>query len=339
MQNDTQFNEKFEELKNYLIESAQSDVSNEIERLSGENRELKKEIKRLSEQNDELKKENKVININDNVMRIVASQVSENNVCRLIESLFVKTFDENTYDVPLFWVMYVNYYSDRKDVISLLRFAGVKIPDELEDIILPHEWDEELLDKFFDTMYAHYNCNGEIYENNLRFWTYSMAAHPFDTKYFTCYDEIHWQFVLRNPLLNSQKYAVKIAKEINKGGRGIYFSKICDYQDLSQDVLQTIISNLKVPQYPIIAGFLINHIELVTDKKVSDNLYSKLVDTYDGVKDILRMSEEYQEKYVKSLSRPEKMIDFLSKTKFSKEKKMHLLSNIFERRENNERMK
>lgn len=330
MQNNTEFNEKFEELKNYLIESAQSDTSNEIKRLSSENRELKKEIKSLSEQNDELKKENKAIDTNDNVVRIITNQISEGNVCRLISSLFTQTFHENTYEVPLFWAYYVNYYNNRKDVISLLRFAGMKIPDVLDDIILPHEWNEELLDKFFDTMYAHHNCNGETYENNLRFWTYNMAAHPFDTKYFTCYDEIPWQFVLRNPLLNSQKYAVKIAKEMNEGDHGKYFSKICDYQELSSDVLQTIIDNLKVPKYPIIADFLINHIELVTDKKVLDNLYSTLANKYDGVKDILCMPEEYQEKYVKSLDKPEKMIDFLNMTKFSKKKKMELLGNIFE---------
>lgn len=329
MQNDTEFNEKFEELKNYLIESAQSDASNEIKRLSSENRELRKEVKELSEQNDELKKENKTINTNDRVVKIVTNQISEGNVCRLIESLFSQTFHENTYDTPLFWAMYVNYYNDRKDVVSLLRFAGVKIPDELEDIVLPHEWNEELLDKFFDTMYAHYNCNGETYENNLRFWTYSMAAHPFDKKYFSCYDEIPWQFVLRNPLLNSQKYALKIADEMNKSGNGIYFSKICDYQELSTDVLQTIVSNLKVSQYPIVTDFLINHIELVTDKKVLDHLYSVLVDKYGGTKHILQMPEKYQEKYVKSLDNPEKMINFLNMTKFSKEKKMELLGNIF----------
>lgn len=328
MQNDTGFNEKFEELKNYLIESAQSDTSNEIKRLSSENRELKKEIKRLSEQNDELRKENKTINTNDKVTKIITSQISEGNVCRLIGSLFTQTFHENTYEVPLFWAFYVNYYNDRRDVISLLRFAGVKIPDELEDVVLPHEWNEELLDKFFDTMYAHYNCNGTTYQDNLRFWTYRMAAHPFDTN--SSYDEVPWQFVLRNPLLNSQKYAVKIAKEMNKGYHGIYFSKICDYQKLSQDVLQTIIDNLRVPKYKETTDFLIDHIELITDKRVLDNLYSKLVNKYDGAKDILRMPEEYQEKYVKSLNGSEKMIDFLNKTKFSKEKKMKLLGNIFE---------
>ena len=330
MQSDTEFNEKFEELKNYLIESAQSDTSNEIKRLSSENRELRKEIKKLLEKHDELQKKNKAVVENDKVTQIITNQISEENVYRLIESLFVKTFDENTYDVPLFWSIYVNFYNNRKDVISLLRFAGVKIPDELESIVLPHEWDERLLDKFFDTMYAHYNCNGETYENNLRFWTYSMAAHPFDKKYFSCYDEIPWQFVLRNPLLNSQKYAVKIAEEINKNGNGVYFLKICYYQELSPDVLQTIVSNLKAPQHPMITDFLINNIELVTNKKVLNNLYLTLVDKYGGTKYILQMPEEYQKKYVKSLDNPEKMINFLNMTKFSKEKKMELLGNIFE---------
>lgn len=98
-------------------------------------------------------------------------------------------------------------------------------------------------------------------------------------------------------------------------------------------MLQTIIDNLKVPQYAIIADFLIAHIELVTDKKVLDNLYSKLVNKYDCIKYILRMPEEYQERYVKSLDKPEKMIDFLNMTKFSKKKKMELLGNVFETKE------
>lgn len=333
MQDNIELNEKFEELKNYLIESAQLDVSNEVKRLNGENRELRKEVKKFSEQNGRLKKENKNAAINDKIVQIITNQISERNVLRLIESLFVKTFNESTYDTPLFWSCYVNYYNDRKNVISLLRFAGVQIPDELEDIILPHEWGEDLLDKFFDTMYAHYNCNGATYGENLRFWTYTMAAHPFDTNYFSCYDEIPWQFVLRNPLLNSQKYAVKIATAMNKDSHGRYFSKICDYQELSQDVLQTIIDNidnLKMLGNKSVEDFLIEHIDLITNKKVLGNLYSTLSRRYNGDKSILRMPEEYQEKYVKSLNSPEKTIDFLNKTKFSKEKKMELLGNIFE---------
>ena len=116
---------------------------------------------------------------------------------------------------------------------------------------------------------------------------------------------------------------------IRDSGNGVYFSKICHYQKLSTDVLQTIVSNLKAPQRPIIIDFLIDNIELVTDKKVLNNLYLTLVDKYGGAKYILQMPEEYQKKYVKSLDNPEKMINFLNMTKFSREKKMELLGNIF----------
>lgn len=330
MYNNDEFNEKIEEFKNYLIESTQSSATSKIAELNDKNEKLIQENRILSNKNNELQKQLKTSVQNDMSSQILSKYISKCNIYDIIEVLFRKTFDENTCEVPDFWSTYVNYYNDRKEIILLLHSVGVEIPDELESIVLPHEWDEKLLDKFFDTMYAHYNCNGETYENNLRFWTYSMAAHPFDKKYFSCYDEIPWQFVLRNPLLNSQKYAIKIAEEINKDGNGVYFSKICHYQELSPDVLQTIVSNLKAPQCPIITDFLINNIELVTDKKILNNLYLTLVDKYGGTKYILQMPEKYQKKYVKSLDNPEKMINFLNMTKFSKEKKMELLGNIFE---------
>lgn len=331
MQNNVELNEKFEELKKYLIESTQFDTSKEIKRLSNENKKLREENELISKQNDEFQTKNKVRAISDMAIQIIVNRISETNVYKIIESLFTKTFTESKYEAPLFWSTYVNYYNDRKDVVSLLRFAGVKIPDELESIILPHEWNEELLDKFFDTMSTHYNCNGTMYQDNLRFWTYQMAAHPFDNEYFTCYDEIPWQFVLRNPLLNSQKYAVKIAEEMNKGDHGIFFSKICVYQELNHDVLQTIIDNLKVPNNRMVIDFLTEHVELVTDKKILNKLFLTFSSNkYGTIKNILRMPQEYQEKYVKSLDNPEKMINFLNLTKFSKEKRMELLGNIFE---------
>lgn len=330
MDNNTELDEKIEEFKNYLIESTNHNTLNKIEKLSSENKKLKEEIKVLSKQNDDLQKKNKTSITNDKITQIVVNQISQNNIQRIIESLFTKTFDENTYGVPLFWSICVNYYNNRKDVIPLLRLSGIEIPNELEDIILPHEWGEELLDKFFDTMYAHYNCNATIYQDNLRFWTYKMAAHPFDNNYFSCYDEIPWQFILRNPLLNSKKYAIKIAEEMNNGGHGIYFSKICYYQKLNQDILQTIIDNIKNTDNKMVRDFLIEHIDLVTNKRILDGLYPIVLDNrFNGVEYILKMPEKYQIKYAKSLDCPEKMINFLNKTKFSKEKKMEVLGNIF----------
>lgn len=323
MSNNIKFNKKIEELKEYLIES-----SDKIQILSDENERLKKEIKSLSEKYNKVSKGNEKFITNNVTTQIIISKISKENIYKIIESLFTKTFDENTYDTPLFWSTYVNYYNDRKDIITLLRFVDAKIPNELEDITLPHEWNEELLDKFFDTMYAHYNCNGATYEDNLRFWTYQMAAHPFSTEYFSCYDEIPWQFVLRNPLLNSKKYAVKIAKEMNNDGNGIYFSKICDYQELDQDVLQTIINNLVVDN-EVVAKFLFEHIEFVTNRNTLDELYNKYNTDYMFSRYVLQMPLEYQIRYVKILSNnPEKMIKFLNTIKISKEEKTDLLKSL-----------
>lgn len=329
----SEFDEKVEEFKDYLRESVKKDTLDKIERLTNENNTLREEVKSLKKTNKELEDRNKVSVTSEVISQIITNQITEDNVYKIIKALFPITFDESDRDCPSFWSTYVNYYDNRKDVVALLRFAGVEIANELEGIVLPHEWNEELLDKFFDTMYAHYNCNGTMYEENLRFWDYKMAAHPFDTKYFSCYDEIPWQFVLRNPLLNSQKYALKIAKEMNNGGHGLYFSKICRYQELSQEVLQTIVDNLDITNTTNkqeMVDFLVANIELVNDEKKLDKLYLAVGSKYSGEKYILQMPKKYQIKYAKSLNNIEKRFNFLQKTNFSKEEKIDIMNDLFE---------
>lgn len=330
----SEFDEKIEEFKNYLKESVKKDTLDQIDRLTKENEKLRDEVSTLKKENKELEDRNKVSDTSDIITQIVTNNIKARNVYKIIETLFKKTFDERlTGDCPLFWVTYVNYYDNRKDVIALLRFAGVEIPDELDGIVLPHEWNEELLDKFFDTMYAHYNCNGTMYKENLRFWNYKMAAHPFDANYFMCYDDIPWQFVLRNPLLNSQKYAVKIAQEMNKGGHGLFFSKICEYQELSKETLQTIVDNLDVTNTTnkkALVDFLIEHIELVKDEEKLNKLYTVIESKYGGEKYVLYMPKKYQIKYAKSLTNSDMRIKFLNMTELSKKEKVEILSGLFD---------
>lgn len=330
----SEFDEKVEEFKDYLRESVKKETLDQIDRLTKENKRLKDNISALKKENKELEDRNKLSITSDIITSLIVNNIGTHNIYRIIEILFPKTFDERlTGDCPLFWLTYVNYYDNRKDVIALLRFAGIKVPDELDDIILPHEWNEELLDKFFDTMYAHYNCNGTMYEDNLQFWDYKMAAHPFDTNYFSCYDEVPWQFVLRNPLLNSQKYAVKIAQEMNKGQHGLFFSNICEYQELSQETLQAIVDNLDMTNMTnkkALVDFLIAHIELVKDEKKLNKLYSVIESKYRGEDYILQMPKKYQMKYAKSLNDINKRFNFLQKAKFSKEEKIEIINNLFE---------
>lgn len=261
------FDEKMNELKDYLRDSVKQEVQDQIVSLQRENENLKNDNNNLRSKNKSIECENKGLLSANKVLKILTDKINEKNVYKIIQVIFPKTFEEKVYDCPELWSAYVNYYDDRKEIIKLLKYANVNIPSELESIVLPHEWDEELLDKFFDTMYRHVNCNGCTYENNLKYWNYRMAANPFGST--SSYDEIPWQFVLRNPLLNSEKYALKIAKAMNDGYNGLKFKKICSYQNLDEEVLKLIVDKIIVKEKSdkAIFDFLIDHIELVSDRE------------------------------------------------------------------------
>lgn len=328
----SEFDEKVEEFKDYLRESVKEETQNKINRLESENKRLRQENTELKAKNKTVESENKSLATDDIITKLVTKNITKENVYKLIGSLFKKTFEERTHECPDFWHTFVNYYNNRNDIITLLKYADVQIPSELETIILPHEWNEELLDKFFDTMSRHYNCNGTTYEDNLRFWTYRMAAKPFDRSTYSSYDEIPWQFVLRNPLLNTEKYALKIVKAMNNGGHGLYFSKICTYQELSEEVLNTIVNGLEVndkTKKGELVDFLEEHIEMVKEKYKLDYLYPIFASKWRAEDTILKMPKEYQIRYAKSLKDADKKIQFLKKTKLSKKEKTEVMGEIF----------
>lgn len=328
----SEFEEKINELKDCLRESVKEETQREIERLQRDNERLKNENSDLRNKNKSIECENKGLLSANNVLKIVLGKIDEENVYKIIQAIFPKTFDEKSYDCPEFWSTYVNYYDNRKDIITLLKYANVKIPSELENITLPHEWNEELLDKFFDTMYNHVNCNGCTYEGNLKYWGYRMAADPFPNKAYQSYDEIPWQFVLRNPLLNSEKYALKIADAMNEGYNGLKFEKICSYQTLDEEILKLIIDKIVVKEKSdkAIFDFLIDHIELVSDKERLEIIYPEIEAGWRCYDAVLKMPKEYQIRYAKSISRMENRIDFLNMTALSKEEKSKILGEIFD---------
>lgn len=325
----SKFDEKINELKDCLRDSVRQEIQDQITQLQRENKKLKEENDDLRNKNKSIEYENKGLLSTNKVLNILTDKISEENIYKIIQVIFPKTFNEKTNDCPEFWSTYVNYYCNRKDVITLLKYANVKIPSELENIILPHDWNEELLDKFFDTMYKHVNCNGCTYEGNLRYWSYRMAANPFSN---SSYDEIPWQFVLRNPLLNSEKYALKIAKAMNEGYNGLKFKEICSYQHLSKEILKLIVDKLVVKEKSdkAIFDFLINHIEFVSDMERLDILYPEIEYRWHCYDAVLKMPKEYQMKYAMSISRMEDRIEFLNKTNLSKEEKSQILGSIFD---------
>lgn len=324
----SEFDEKIEELKDYLRESVKSETQDEIKSLSNRNISLEK-IK--TDQGNEITKlinENNSLKVLNGASNILLNKINKDNIFSIIEVLFKKTFNEDTDECPMWYGFFVNYYNDRFEIIDLLKFAGVEVPKEAINIIFPHEWNNDKLDLFFETMHRHYNCNGNSFSNNLRHFNYRDALNPMSNNR-SSYDEIPWQFVLRNPILNSIEYVEKIVDAINKGGNGQYFSKITEYQILDDEVLNHIVSNIKPDNKykdSIINKFLIENIELVKDETCLSDIYAILLKTWHPYKSIAKMSNDYQTKYAESLDNIGYVMDFFKHSTLPQEEKTKILS-------------
>lgn len=317
----SEFDEKMEELKSYLMDSVRKDIKADLEYYKNIAEKREKELTELKLKVKSLELENKKLHKTNDVAEIILPRITKENVESIISDLFEKTFHEETHDCPLHWGLYVNYYKDREQILKILNYAGVEVPYD-SSVILPHEWDKVALDKFFDRMGSHVNCNGANYKGNLRFWGYRYAQDPFN---HTSYSEIPWQFVLRNPLLNSKEYAFKMAKEMScKSGfnNGYKFSKIDEYQDLNDDVIKILVENISLDKKNMkgdIGQFLIRHVEYVNDDDALETIVGILNNMWRSYKEATRLPEKYQIKYARSLSRVDEKIEFLKVSTLSQE--------------------
>lgn len=323
----SEFDQKIEELKDYLRESVKSETQSIIESLSNRNKNLEKTKTEQSTEITKLKNENTTLKTLNGASNILLNKINKDNIFSMIEILFKKTFNESTHECPTWYGTLVNYYNDRFEIIELLEFAGIEVPKEAVDIIFPHEWDKNKINLFFETMHRHVNCNGNSFSDNLRHFSYRDAINPMSNNR-SSYDEIPWQFVLRNPLLNSMEYAEKIVEAINKGGNGQNFSKITEYQKLDNGVLSYIVSNIKPNNKykdAIVNKFLIDNIELVQDENCISDIYNILLKSWRPDKYIAKMNNDYQIKYAESLDRIDQVMEFFKCSTLSQDEKTKIM--------------
>lgn len=320
---DSTFNERMDLLKDYFADSVKDDVKKVISDLQKKNTELTNEIEKLRAENEHIKEENKKLSKTNEFGSCLTSFINKDNVYKFIECIFDKTFNEDTDRCKSYWATYVNYYDNRKDIIKILKYVG-ECPDGLEDVVLPHEWDEDMLEQFFNHMTNNYVCNGNIYEDNLKYWDYKRALSPFSPGI----TEIPWQFVLRNPLLNNEKYAHKVVDAINTNGYGEYFSRILEYQTLDETVLEIIINGIDIHKKYIssdIINFVCENINLIIDADKLDYLYDTISKKWKADEIILNMPSKYQIKFFKEVK---PTLEFLKKMTIPKEEKKNLLEEL-----------
>ena len=341
----SEVDELFKEFQEKCMDILCNNVKSEVDEIMARNAQL-------TEENEELKKKSKSFeniaiertkSLNDSgtvlkMLKYLKNSLDDEKVYSLFELMFEKDFEENLYEVPLWLGVLTQYYSHKDDAIEFLKILGIDLPNGVEKFRLPIDWTEQELDIFFDTMYNHVNCNCCVYEGNLRFWGKNSLVSVKDQCKTTHYDEIPWQYVLRNPLLKKEKYLEQIGKHMISTFPSDYnwskFSKIDEYLELEPKELKVIFNNLNYQLWANknkdITKFILRHIDLIDNKNFLNKVYDFCHNSYDFkyTNKILDMPFEYIKKWC--LANEDCVIDLLKNkdTKFTREQREELLAII-----------
>ena len=325
----------FQDYKEKMVDLVKSDIKTHYDSVEKENTYLKETNEKLRKEFNELKKksENQFnIDTKAEFMQDIFKYISKDNIEKLIKLAYTPDFHEKAQfdgDAPVWFESVVNYYSNKDKVIEIFKACGVDVPKYANDFRLPFDWNKEEIDVFFSTIYNHYNCNGCTYEDNIGFWYREAARFNFDPIQ-NCkhnYSEIPWQFVLRNKILNSPDYCIKMANAINKGNHGTYFMKIMDYQTLDKDNLKAFVNALDITKgNDSIYNFVVNHLDLIDDNKKVKKLYDILnLESWGCSSTLEHFPKEYIIKYIKGKHSGSK--EMITKTKkLTKQEKLELMA-------------
>jgi hypothetical protein len=328
-------NWEFSSTVNELIQKEVTARSNSFkehyENLKSENSKLQQnlyeknmEVQYLSAQLHDMVTKNKLF-------ETILSRLNKDTIQDYIALTYEPDFNEDgQFETPLWFKLIVNYYSHRDEIIDLLKVFDINIPKWVLTFRLPFEWTKGELDHFFNTIYNHYVCNGQIYSHNLNFWMGEKIDDPIANMNKN-YSEIPWQFVLRHPLLNTPEYCKKMADAINKGGNGVYFAVITDYQNLSDENLDILINGIdfskikKLNDNNAFSRLMLNNIGRIKDVSNLDLIYPLLINVWRAETYISKMPKRYYIKFLKSNGTNDLIIN---STILTKPEKLELLSDI-----------
>ena len=375
---------KLDNLHTFIKFLIKDEVNKKHKELIEENSNLKTKLAELqvlnnsiqSKLDDELELKNKLnenISLSNNIldslkykiMKIVTEQVDaeklkycSNRKCydeyrigqllmNFLDSCYQFTFNEKLdRNCPLWLILVVRYYTDKEDIIKLLKYLDVSYPSNINSFRLPIDWTEEELDIFFDNIYNHYNCNNCIYDDNLRFWS-PFCLESVKQQCTGNYSEIPWQYVLRNPLILKTKYYDKVLNNFNDCSNWDNFFEIDLHNPLIQeeDIIY-IINNIDVdkllknkkPKHLI--NFIVRNVKYINpikNKKLLDYIYDNMYDKYNFKRDILpQMPFIYVKKFVNNTIKKghfsyQELLELIALNPFNEQEKQEYVCKILER--------
>lgn len=339
----SEVDELFKEFQEKCMDILCNNVKSEVDAIITRNAQL-------TEENEELRKQSKSFkniavertkSLNDSItvlkmLKYLKSSLDDEKIYSLFALMFEEDFEENLYEVPLWLGILTQYYSHKDEAIEFLKLLDVKLPDKIENFRLPIDWTEQELDIFFDTMSNHVNCNGCVYEGNLRFWGKNSLMSVEDQCKKTFYDEIPWQYVLRNPLLKKEKYLEQIGKHMIStiSSNWSKFSKIDEYLEFEPKELKIIFDNLNYQLWANkdknITNFILRHIDLIDNENFLNKIYDFCHNSYDFTckYKILDMPFKYVKKWCSENTNYAMNLLRDKKNDFTEEQRKELLATI-----------
>ena len=339
----SEVDELFKEFQEKCMDVLCNNVKSEVDEIMTRNAQLTEENEKLRKQSKSFEniaiERTKSLNDSGTVLKMLKylkNSLDYEKVYSLFELMFEKDFEENLYEVPLWLGILTQYYSHKDDAIEFLKILGIDLPNGVEKFRLPIDWTEQELDIFFDTMYNHVNCNCCVYEGNLRFWGKNSLMSVEDQCKKTYYDEIPWQYVLRNPLLKKEKYLERIGKNMisTLPTNWSKFSQIDKYLELEPKELKVIFNNLNYQLWANknkdITKFILRHIDLINNENFLNKVYDFCHNSYDFTckYKILDMPFKYIIKWCSEHTNYAMNLLRDKKTEFTEEQRKELLAAI-----------
>ena len=325
---DELFIEYRDKCKTILLASVQSEIDgikNDNTRLTEKNNELHSEIRQLK---DEVKSSIEKCK-NSIVIDEVLKNINKDNFPEFLAVIYEKDYEESwsTEDTPLWLGVLTEYYSHKDSIIEMFNIYNIKTPKDITNFRLPIDWNEEELDIFFSTMRNHYNCNGNFFQYNLRHWG-SSSLKSVKEQCNRSYSELPWQYVLRNPLLKTEKYLKLIGEKITET-HGNNLASIYHYQDLDENQIKIILENIDYTKLTglknnNVGSLILKYIHLIDNDDFLDKIYPLVKKTYREFDYIKNMKPKYIKKYL--LECKENALGLLKEcTNLSKEDKQEII--------------
>ena len=318
--------EAIDKIKATIKQEAMADIEadkQKIERLESENRRLQKEWVSAVDAK-------KTVESTNSILSALSSSMTKEKSIKLLYLAYDPDFDEPVSErVPEWFRALINFNSHKDDVITFLRRCGWDIPNKAYALKLPCHYNEQELDYFFETLRNHYVCNCQIYSHNLEFWYPTRWDAPVDNMK-TQYSEIPWQFLLRNKLLDSDKYIDKMANAINKGDNGGWFIKVFSYGCLSDESKRKLINKLILTKKPSneYENTIRQNVARITEPTLLEDYYNKFVNKYNFENDLHGMPREYAIRWLTKDCPKEEVYRYVNKFDLTPEEKIEAMKRM-----------